>query len=155
MAISAMGLGGSVAEGAGPEEAQRPPVRVTRRGAGRFAIYLLVGGLNTVAGYSMFAILLFLGLHYSVAVLLSTVLGVLFNFQTTGRIVFGSRDPSLVFRFVAVYGITYVLNVAALHVLQADRLNVLAVQAVLVLPLAAVSFLLHQRFVFGQEVAGS
>jgi hypothetical protein len=54
---------------------------------------------------------------------------------------------------VAVYGITYLLNVGALRVLLESGLDVLAVQALLVLPLAAVSFLLNQRFVFEREVA--
>lgn len=114
----------------------------------QFLVYLAVGGLNTVVGYGLFAAIFSLGAHYSVAALLSTVLGVLFNFQTTGRIVFGSRDPSLIVRFVAVYAFTYVLNVGILRTLQVERPSVLAVQAALVLPFAAVSFVLHKWFVF-------
>lgn len=133
-----------------PARGRRP---WARRGLPQLATYLVVGALNTLVGYGIFAGLLLAGLHYAVAALLSTILGVMFNFQTIGRIVFGSRDPSLIFRFVAVYGVTYLLNVGALRLLEARHLDVLLVQAVLVLPLAGVSFLLHQRFVFGQEVA--
>jgi membrane protein implicated in regulation of membrane protease activity len=43
--------------------------------------------------------------------------------------------------------------VGVLRLLEAGRLPVLAVQAVLVLPLAGLSFLLHRRFVFAREVA--
>jgi putative flippase GtrA len=124
-----------------------------RRGLAQAAVYLVVGAVNTAFGYSVFALLILVGLHYAVAALLSTILGVLFNFQTIGRIVFASRDPSRIFRFVAVYGITYLLNVGALRLLRAEHLDVLLVQAVLVLPLAGLSFLLHQRFVFREEVA--
>lgn len=120
---------------------------------GRFLVFLLVGALNTAFGYGAFAALVLLGLHYSVAAFLSTVAGVLFNFQTTGRIVFKSRDPSLLHRFVAVYAVTYFVNVGALHLLQASRVGVLLVQAFLLLPMTALSYLLQQRFVFGREGA--
>ncbi len=119
----------------------------------RFARYLVVGGVNTVFGYGSFAVLLLLGLHYAVAALLATILGILFNFQTIGRLVFERRDHSLIFRFVGVYAATYVLNVGALRLLAGGPLHILAIQALLVLPMAAVSFALHRRFVFGREVA--
>jgi putative flippase GtrA len=117
----------------------------------RFVTYLLVGALNTAFGYGSFAVLVLWGLHYAAAAALATVLGILFNFQTTGRIVFKSRDPSLLFRFMGVYGVTYVVNVGALRLLQ-GRADVLLVQAGLVLPMAALAFLLHQRFTFTPEV---
>lgn len=121
----------------------------------QLAAFLAVGAVNTLVGYGMFAALLLTGLHYAVAAFLSTILGVAFNFQTIGRIVFGRKDPSLAFRFVAVYGATYLLNVGALRLLEVLRLPVLVVQAFLVLPLAVVAFLLHQRYVFGHEVGRS
>lgn len=127
-----------------------------RRSVRQFVVFVLVGGLNTAVGYGLFAAFLFLGLHYGVAALLSTVLGVLFNFQTIGRLVFGSRDPSLVLRFVAVYAFTYLLNVGALWAFhRPDRAGVLAVQAGLALPVALVAFLLHRTFVFRREVGAS
>ncbi len=122
-------------------------------GLPQFATYLLVGAINTLFGYATFALLLLLGLHYALAAFLSTILGVLFNFQTIGRIVFGSRDRSAIVRFVAVYGVTYLLNIGALRLLHGEHLDVLVAQALLVLPLAGLSFLLHQRFVFVQEAA--
>ena len=41
--------------------------------------FLLVGVMNAVFGYGCFAGFLYLGLHYSMALLLATILGVLFN----------------------------------------------------------------------------
>ncbi|NCQ92050.1 MAG: hypothetical protein GPI94_15420 [Microcystis aeruginosa LG13-03] len=55
----------------------------------RFVRFLLVGVLNTIFGYSLFAVLILIGLNYKYAVLIGTIQGVLFNFQTTGRLVFG------------------------------------------------------------------
>ncbi len=65
--------------------------------------------------------------------------------------VFADRDPSLMLRFAAVYATTYVLNVGILRALEATGVHVLVVQAALVLPIAALSFSLHRRFVFHRE----
>lgn len=118
----------------------------------RFLLFLLVGGLNTAFGYGAFALLYALGLHYAAAAALSTIAGILFNFQTTGRIVFGSRDPALLFRFVAVYAITYVVNVGLLRLTEGGPLGIVAIQAILLLPMAALSFVLQRRLVFASGV---
>ena len=55
----------------------------------KFVRFLLVGVLNTLFGYFSFATLIIIGLDYKLAALLATIIGVLFNFQTTGRLVFG------------------------------------------------------------------
>ena len=55
----------------------------------KFAKFLLVGVLNTLFGYFLYGSLILIGLDYKYAVLLATIIGVLFNFQTTGRLVFG------------------------------------------------------------------
>lgn len=119
----------------------------------RFILFLLIGGLNTAFGYAAFALLYHLGLHYAVAAALSTIAGILFNFQTTGRIVFKNGDPTLLFRFLAVYAVIYLLNVGALRLAEGNGLGVIPVQAFLLLPTAALSFVLQRRFVFASEVA--
>lgn len=111
--------------------------------------FLLVGILNTAFGYSLFALFIYLGLYYPLAVLLSTILGVLFNFKTIGKLVFGSSDNGLIFRFILVYVITYLLNIFFLWLFK--RLgfeNMYLNGFVLLIPLAAVSFLLNKFFVF-------
>ena len=45
--------------------------------------FLVVGAVNTVFGYSCYAGLLFIGLHYSLAALFGTLLGVVFNYLST------------------------------------------------------------------------
>ena len=84
----------------------------------RFVRFLLVGGLNTAFGYGIFAAMILLGVWYPVAAAVSTVLGILFNFKTTGTLVFRSPDGSrsTLVRFLAVYGTNYVLGVAILRV---------------------------------------
>jgi putative flippase GtrA len=115
----------------------------------RFIRFVLVGVLNTVFGYAVFAVFILLDLHYAVAALLSTICGVLFNFKTTGRLVFGSRDNSLLVRFFGVYAITYVLGVLYLRVSTAYQWNILIAAAVMMPPMAVVSYTLNRVFVFG------
>lgn len=41
----------------------------------RFLKFLMVGALNTVFGYSVFALFTYLNLHYTISTLLATILG--------------------------------------------------------------------------------
>jgi len=88
----------------------------------KFARFLLVGAINTLFGYFLYGSLILIGLNYKYAVLLATILGVLFNFQTTGKLVFGSKNNKLIFRFVLVYVVTFLLNVEALRIVDAIEL---------------------------------
>jgi putative flippase GtrA len=114
----------------------------------RFLRFLVVGGMNTAFGYACFAALVWAGLHYTLALLLATIAGVLFNFKTTGALVFGSSDTRLLWRFIAVYAVVYTANLAALALLQAAGIHALTAQALLVLPIAVASYLLNRHFVF-------
>lgn len=115
---------------------------------GRFVRFLLVGVLNTIFGYSIFAVLVLIGVHYAIAAFVSTVFGVLFNFKTTGRFVFSSRDNNMLIRFVGVYAISYVVGVLLLRASVAHSINVLIASAVLMLPMAFFSYTLNRLFVF-------
>jgi putative flippase GtrA len=110
--------------------------------------FLLVGGLNTAVGYALFAAFTWGGLPYPLAIALATVLGVAFNFQSTGRLVFGGARLAQLGRFVAVYGVVDLLNVGSVAVLLRLGLNVYVANAVVLLPLALVAFMLQRRFVF-------
>lgn len=74
--------------------------------------FVLVGGLNTAFGVGVYCLAIFIGLPYYVATLVSNVLGVLFNFVTTGNLVFRNGNPRLIFRFVACYVVIYFVNTA-------------------------------------------
>jgi putative flippase GtrA len=110
--------------------------------------FLMVGGVNTIFGYGVFAALILLHLHYTLAALLSTICGVLFNFKTTGTLVFKNKSNRLIFRFFGVYLITYLLNIGLLKLFAINGVGSLAAQAILALPLATISFLLNRKFVF-------
>lgn len=114
----------------------------------QFSRFLAVGLLNTLFGYGCFALLLYMGLHYAWALLFATAAGVLFNFKTIGSIVFRHKDNRLILRFVAVYAIVYVVNLAGLKILAIAGVDMYYGAATLILPMAALAYLMHKRFVF-------
>lgn len=114
----------------------------------KFRLFILVGILNTIFGYSIFSLLVFLGLHYTLAIFLATCLGVLFNFKTIGSIVFKNSNHRLIFRFFGVYAIQYVVNVSLIKCLLLLSLNVYVAGAFSTLFCAIISYLLNKHFVF-------
>ncbi len=116
----------------------------------RFAVFLAVGAVNAVFGYLVFASFIYVGLHYSVAALLATVIGVLFNFKTTGRLVFKSRDNSLIVRFFGVYALVYVLNILGLAVFNSLGVSNYIAGALILPPAGILTFILLKRLVFSK-----
>lgn len=62
-------------------------------------LFIFVGALNTLFGYTIFTFFIMMGLHYALAALLANILGVLFNFKTTGKIVFKNSNNVLLVKF--------------------------------------------------------
>lgn len=114
----------------------------------QFLKFILVSVVNTVFGYLVFALSILIGFHYLFAAMMTTVLGVLFNFQTTGRLVFGSSDNSLIFRFTGSYALSYLLLVAGLAFFNSLGINSYLAGAVLTVPVGIFTYLLQKRYVF-------
>lgn len=107
----------------------------------------LAGLVNAGFGYAVFALLMLAGIWPGAALVGTMGAAVMFNFQTSRRLVFGSGGRAL--PFVAVYVVVLVLNWAALRALRWYGLPDLVSQSLLTLPIAAVSFVGQRRFAFG------
>jgi putative flippase GtrA len=118
-----------------------------------FSRFGVVGLANAAFGYAVFAGLLLAGADPGVALGSANAAGVAFNFQTSRRLVF--RSAGRVLRFVAVYGIVLAVNWLALSAFRAFGLSELIAQALLVLPIALMSFLGQRVFVFGPAAGQS
>ena len=82
------------------------------------ARFIVVGLLNTIVGYGIYGFLIFLDTPYLLALLIATILGVIFNYFSIGRLVFKSRGGSFLFvKFIASYVLVYSINAIALGVL--------------------------------------
>ena len=129
--------------------ALRPWLHMARsREFWRFVRFLATGGLNFVFYYTLFTALHLLGVQPVGAVVLATVVAVLFNFATTGRLVFGSGRLHLLPRFVGVYCVQLAANVVLLRLLLRAGVPVLAAEALVVFALAIATFFALRRFVF-------
>lgn len=113
-----------------------------------FLRFIVVGGINTVFYYVVFALFTLLQFHYIIAALFAQLCGILFNFRTIGVIVFKNRNNRLIFRFFGVYLLTYLLNIGLLKIFNMCGVGSLIAQAIVVIPLAIVTFLLMRKFVF-------
>lgn len=114
----------------------------------QFIKFIFVGILNTIVGYSFYAFFLFIGCDYKLAALFATILGVAFNFKSTGVLVFKSHKNSLIFRFVAVYIVVFFFNLFIIKLLKNFGMNDYAAGAVCLVPAAILSFSLNKFWVF-------
>lgn len=116
--------------------------------ARRFVLFLVIGGLNTLVNYLFFVTFVTLGLGQTPAVVAATALGILFNFFSTGRIVFRSDKLGLLPRFIGVYLVQCALNILLLRALVGIGVHLLIAEAIILFLLAIGTFFAMRRFVF-------
>lgn len=109
--------------------------------------YYQAGMLNTLFGYGLYAVLVFLSLDMFVAQLISHVLGTLFNYINFSRYAFAGETGSPL-RFVASYAVNYLLSLAVLWVLSQAIASSYLAGLVTVVIISALNFLILKRFVF-------
>lgn len=115
--------------------------------ARRFLFFLLAGGVNTLFGYALFGLLLWVGMMPSPAAILATLGGMLFNFGSLGT-VFGSCERRRLPRFAAVYAAQLILNLLLLRGFISGGMPAMVAQACVITLLAPCSFVAMRRFVF-------
>jgi putative flippase GtrA len=125
-------------------------LRSVRRAAEvrQFIKFMVVGGLNTLVGYAIFSAFIFGGTASAVAVIATTIIGALFNFASTGWIVFRSSETTLLPRFMFIYAGQSVVNIAMLRALEATGFTPLVAQALLLPLITILSFAAMRQFVF-------
>jgi len=114
----------------------------------RFLIFLLVGVINTLVGYAIFAILLLIGAGDVGAAIGATILGALFNFKSIGKLVFASSGNRMLPRFMAVYAIQCAANITLLKAFASLGIVPLISEAFILPLLAVASFILMRHWVF-------
>ncbi len=117
-------------------------------GQRQFVRFLFVGALNTGVGYGFFVLFVLMKLGPNISLTLATGLGVLFNYMTTGRLVFAARGLGRLPFFVAVYGLTFLLNLWSLHFLLSSGFSPILAQAILLPLMVVLNFALNKIFVF-------
>lgn len=110
--------------------------------------FVVIGALNTLFGFSAYALLVYLGVQYHLAITISTVAGILFNFRTTGSLVFRNTSTRLLVRFAAVYGFTYLLNMGLVTLLVNMGIGEIISGALALPVIVAVTFVVQKTIVF-------
>lgn len=117
--------------------------------AWQFLRFLVVGAVNTLFGYAVFAGLILAGVPPMPALVATYIVGVLFNFFTTRRFVFAAPGHGAALaRFVVAYVVIYFFNLALYTVFDHAGLSPLVAQALCVPVVAVFSFLLFKFQVF-------
>jgi putative flippase GtrA len=119
-----------------------------RSGLARPLRFLLAGGLNTLFGFAVFGALVWAGWSTWACLLVGNLAGTAFNFLTLGGFVFRDLHHRRFPRFVAVYGLIYLLNLGLLTVADHMAIDRLIAQFCLLIPMAAMSYVLMSRLVF-------
>ena len=117
----------------------------------QFLRYLVVGAFNTGFSYSIYALLLFVGLEYFWANLGSFIVGLLVSFKTQGALVFKNDDKSRISKFLGVWVVLFGLNIALIAAFRSLGLNSYWAGAAALIPVVIASFLLQRSFVFNRR----
>lgn len=114
----------------------------------QFINFILIGIVNTIFGYTMYAIFISLGFNYIISVLFATILGILFNFKTIGKFVFDSHDNNLILKFFLVYTVVFLVNIAIIKVFKYYGNNEYVSGLIAIVPCSIISFILNKYYVF-------
>ena len=89
--------------------------------------FLFVGGLNTIVGYGVYALLVYLNVNYLLANTISTVIGVAHSYLWNRFFTFKSKQKAIkeITKFVSVYIISYLIGMCTLYLFK-DKLNISA-----------------------------
>jgi putative flippase GtrA len=115
--------------------------------------FIFAGLLNTAFGFLIYAGLVWMGFPVWATVALSMLGALVFNYLTYGGIVFKGLSWRNFPRFMLFYVCLAGLNTAALHVMVLWSFGPFVSQAVLVVPLAVISYLGLTFFVFSKSSA--
>ncbi len=113
-----------------------------------FIRFLVAGVFNTLFGFAVFCFFILGGLADWLALLVSTILGTMFNFLTFGSYVFRDLLPSRFPRFIIFYLFIYASNLALIEVLSIWINSKIIAQFFLMFPVAGLSYVLMSRYVF-------
>jgi len=114
----------------------------------RLARFVIVGVINTAFSYFLYALLIFLGLHYALANLLALIAGILFSFRTQGALVFNNTQLTRLWRFVLAWALIYLFSIGLIRMFLSLGFNAYVAGALTVPPSAILSYLAQKHFVF-------
>ena len=114
----------------------------------QFIKFIIVGVLNTIVGYGIYWAMLQLDFNFTIAALVSTLIGIIFNFFTMGRLVFNSENNALFYKFVFVVIFLYLISIAGISFIHNFDISYEIAGAIILIPRAILSYILNKNVVF-------
>ena len=115
----------------------------------QFLRFLLVGGLNTIVGFIIFSLAIYVtNGNVGLSLAANIGVGVFFNFFSYGYGVFKNLGVRRFAKFVCAYALLYALNYFVLAAMMANGLNVYLAQFINLFYLAPISYLVLNRWIF-------
>ena len=118
-----------------------------------FLRFLIVGGVNTLFGLVVYALLALTAMPTWIVLLISNLIGMIFNFFTTGGVVFSDVSISRFPRFFICYGAIYLIYLELINWLDPILNSRIIAMSIIVLPVTVLSYLILNFFVFTNKIA--
>ena len=119
---------------------------------GRLGRYYQVGIVNTLFGYSVYALLVSVGLNMFFAQIVGHILGVMFNYFSYSRHVFRNASASKL-RFVLSYIVNYFVGLASLGVAAMMFASPYVAGLAALIVASTVNFFVLRWLVFARQIA--
>ena len=113
--------------------------------------FILVGILNTIFGYLLYSLFIYLGLGYILAVFLATIFGMMFNYRTIGKFVFNAKNKNSAIKFILVYVVVFLVNISVIKIFKDYGFDNYIAGLIAIFPASVVSFILNKIYVFKEE----
>ncbi len=115
----------------------------------KFLRFLLVGGLNTIVGFIIFSLAIYVTSgNVGLSLAANIGVGVFFNFLSYGYGVFRNLGGRRFVKFVCAYAVLYAVNYFALAIMAGSGVNVYLAQFINLFSLAPISYSAFSRWVF-------
>ncbi|WP_326541314.1 GtrA family protein [Pseudorhodoferax sp.] len=112
--------------------------------------FLVAGTINTLWGWSIYALAIVLGAQAWLALAIGMVAGIAFNFVSLGAFVFRNLVLSRLPRFILAYGFLYTTNLVCLTVMRGWVDDPIWSQLILTPPMAVLSYVVLSKLVFAR-----
>jgi len=109
--------------------------------------YYQIGIINTLVGFCLYVGFVRIGLNLYVAQIISHLLGMSFNYLTYSRHVFTGSAPAKK-RFVAAYGVNYVVSLGSLMLASQFVRSPYAAGAISIIIASLINYFVLRNFVF-------
>ena len=109
---------------------------------------MIVGLLNSIFGFLVFIIFAFTGLSTWKVLLISNLIGILFNFFTIGNFVFFEAKISQIPKFLISYIVIYLTYLGLITYLEPIFSSRIVAMGIIVVPIAILTYLIQRFFVY-------